>query len=88
MTNAAGMWQAIARDFGGMVTALNTDSLTFKPCLPKEFQRIHFQAEWQGQRFDVMIKKNTLALKNLSDAVLYYKVMDQSCQSDLGRRFV
>ena len=80
MTNVAGMWQAIAFGFGGMATALNTDVLTFNPCLPEEFQRIRFQAQWKGQRFAVTVTKECMQLENLSDMMLAFRVKDQTGQ--------
>ena len=41
--NIGGMWQEVVMGFCGLVSALNTDILTFKPCLPGEIRRIAFK---------------------------------------------
>jgi len=88
MTNVAGMWQAIALGFGGMSTALNTDTLTFNPCLPQAFRKIHFQAQWKGQRFAVTITREAVELENLSDAELRFVIKDQLQQVAVGENTI
>jgi len=72
--NVGGMWQEIVFGFGGMVSALGTEILTFKPCMPKEIERISFQILWKGQRTEVTVTQNTLTLNNLSEKEIVFNV--------------
>ena len=75
--NVGGMWQEIVNGFCGMVSALNCDTLTFKPCLPQQFQKIVFPLIWRGQRLQITVTDTTLHVKNLSDQTLAFKVREQ-----------
>ena len=65
--NVGGMWQEIVCGFGGMVSALNTDILTFNPCIPDEIKKIGFQMMWQGDWVRVAVTNRELELENLSN---------------------
>jgi trehalose/maltose hydrolase-like predicted phosphorylase len=82
--NIGGMWQEIVLGFGGMVNALGTDVLTFKPCMPKEFNSISFKIIWKGQLVAVNVDKETVTLKNLSDEELNVKVADKPLTISAG----
>ena len=75
--NVGGMWQEVVHGFGGLVNALSTDTLTFKPCIPEQINEISFQIIWKGQKVAVTVNKNSLTLKNLSDSELTFKVYDK-----------
>jgi len=72
--NVGGMWQEIVLGFGGLVNALSADTLTFKPCMPKEIESISFQIIWKGQRVAVTVTGRNLVLKNLSGRELSFTV--------------
>jgi len=76
--NVGGMWQEVVHGFGGLVNALSTDMLTFKPCIPEQIKEITFQIIWKGQRVSVNVTKDTLKLKNLSDKEIVFKVYEKS----------
>jgi len=82
--NVGGMWQEIVLGFAGMVNALGTDTLTFKPCMPKEITLIAFQVIWKGQRIAVTVEHGKVTVKNMSDKELSFIVKGQSAQAAVG----
>jgi len=72
--NVGGMWQEIVIGFGGMVSALGADTLTFNPCMPDKIKKISFQVIWKGQRVSVIVTHGKLILKNLSGSELTFVV--------------
>ncbi|MCL2628426.1 MAG: hypothetical protein FWD44_07025 [Oscillospiraceae bacterium] len=72
--NVGGMWQEIVHGFAGMVNALGADTLTFKPCIPAQINKLSFQIIWKGQHVSVAITKSTVSVKNLSDAKINFNV--------------
>jgi len=76
--NVGGMWQEVVHGFAGVVNALSSDVLTFKPCMPEQIREISFQMFWKGQKIAVKITKDTVTVKNLSGKGLEFKVRDKS----------
>jgi len=74
--NVGGMWQEVVHGFGGLVNALSTDILTFKPCIPEQIEEVSFQIIWKGQKVAVTVTKDTVKVKNLSDKEVAIKVYD------------
>jgi len=74
--NVGGMWQEVVHGFGGLVNVLSTDTLTFKPCIPEQIEEVSFQIIWKGQKVAVVVTKDTLKLKNLSNKEINFKVYD------------
>ena len=72
--NVGGMWQELVLGFCGMVSALNTDTLTFKPCMPKEIDSISYQIIWKGQKVSINVTGSKVALKNMSSKELSFIV--------------
>ncbi len=70
--NVGGMWQEVVFGFCGLVNILNTDTLTFNPCLPEEIKSISFKLFWKGGWLKVTVTSDTLEVSNLSghDTVL------------------
>jgi trehalose/maltose hydrolase-like predicted phosphorylase len=64
--NIGGMWQEVVFGFLGMVSALNTETLTFRPCLPKEFKTIKTKIQWRGQRVEITLCEHSFSLCNQS----------------------
>jgi kojibiose phosphorylase len=82
--NVGGMWQEIVLGFGGMVNALSADTLTFKPCMPKEIESIFFQVIWKGQRAGVTVKRDKVNVKNMSGKELSFMVAGQTAVAAAG----
>jgi len=82
--NVGGMWQEIVMGFGGMVNALGSDILTFKPCMPSQIKKISFQIIWKGQLLKITVTGNDITLKNLSDKDLSFMVYDKPAQVKAG----
>ena len=82
--NVGGMWQEIVFGFGGMVSALNSDVLTFKPCMPQQFRVIAFQLIWKGQHVAVRVEPGSVCVKNLSDKELCFTVHGYPAQAGAG----
>ncbi len=72
--NVGGMWQEIVLGFAGMVNALGAETLTFKPCMPKEISDINFKVCWKGQWVEVSVTYTDVTVKNLSDKAIDFTV--------------
>ncbi|MCL2035140.1 MAG: hypothetical protein FWG94_10485 [Oscillospiraceae bacterium] len=82
--NVGGMWQEIVLGFGGMVSALGADTLTFKPCMPSEIKSISFKVIWKGQPVGVTVTGNQVKVKNPSDKELSFIVHGKAAQAAPG----
>jgi len=82
--NVGGMWQEVVLGFAGMVNALGTDVLTFKPCMPEQIKSITFQVVWKGQKVQVTVVDGEVAVKNLSDKEIAFRVFDKAARVDAG----
>lgn len=78
MANVGGMWQEIVFGFSGLVSALNTEIISFNPCLPREIRRICYQIQWKGKRVAVTVTSSTVQLENLSGADIPFVVKGES----------
>lgn len=84
--NVGGMWQQVVFGFAGLASALNTDRLVFKPCLPAQIRSIAFPLVWKGQSLRVTVSANNVRVENLSQRPLEFCVGGQkhrveACQS-------
>ncbi|MCL2821081.1 MAG: hypothetical protein FWD38_09725 [Oscillospiraceae bacterium] len=82
--NVGGMWQEIVHGFGGLVNALSSDTLVFKPCIPEQINEISYQIIWKGQKIGVTVTKNSMKLKNKSDTKLTFTVYDKQETAEAG----
>ncbi|MCL2670556.1 MAG: hypothetical protein FWF10_00780 [Clostridiales bacterium] len=82
--NVGGMWQELIMGFAGLVSALNSDTLTFKPCMPEQIASIAFQMIWKGQRVKVTVARHELVLQNLSDSELVFMVYERAVKVIAG----
>jgi len=83
--NIGGMWQEIVFGFAGMVSLLNTDILTFNPCMPEEIKRIIFEINWKGSRVKVSVSANELEVANLSKNDMGFIVKGKKFSAEAGR---
>ncbi len=68
---AAGInWQIAVLGFGGVQTAMNTDTLTLAPHLPPTWTRLAFSVTWRGQSAWVDIRPAQVSITNRSQALL------------------
>jgi len=72
--NVGGMWQEVVFGFSGLASVLNSDVLSFKPCLPEEIDSICYNIFWKGNWVKVSVTKEELQLVNLSDADMPFMV--------------
>jgi len=79
MANVGGMWQEVVFGFCGLVSALNTDMLTFNPCLPQEIKRIRCAMQWKGQRVAITVTGTSVTVENLSSQDLTFVVKGKTC---------
>ena len=82
--NVGGMWQEIVMGFCGLVSALGADTLTFKPCMPKQIQSAAFQIVWKGQRASVTVTRDSVTVRNLSDSELAFTVFQKLGKAAVG----
>lgn len=83
--NVGGMWQEVVLGFGGLVSLLNTDVLTFKPCLPEEIKKISFKLFWKGDLVNVTINKKEVAVSNLSNREIAFYVNNDKNIVEAGK---
>jgi len=83
--NVGGMWQEVVHGFGGLVNALSSEMLTFKPCIPEQIKKISYQVIWKGQKVGVTVTGDDIKVKNLSDKELALKVYDKSATVESGK---
>ncbi|MDP6630160.1 MAG: glycosyl hydrolase family 65 protein [Kiritimatiellia bacterium] len=82
--NVGGMWQQIVHGFAGMVTALHTDTLTFRPCLPEEMRSITFKVYWKKDLVRVSVGTDALEVENLSSNRIEFIVNDKQATVEAG----
>ena len=72
--NVGGMWQEVVFGFAGLLNALSSDTMSFRPCMPKQIRKIAFKITWKGSRIAVTITHSELQLENLSDREITFEV--------------
>ena len=82
--NVGGMWQEVVFGFAGMVSALGSDVLTFRPCLPKQLKSISFNIIWKGQQAAVSVDQKTVTVRNMSDKPLSFTVAGNQAEVAAG----
>ena len=82
--NIGGMWQQVVHGFAGMVSALGADTLTFRPCLPRQIEAISFNVTWKTQLAAVTITDESVTVTNMSGAILEFYVMDEKSHLQPG----
>ena len=83
--NVGGMWQQVVHGFAGMVTVLHTDTLTFRPCMPKEIQKISFKLYWKKDLVRITLTGRELSVENLSGSRIAFIVNDLEAAVEPGR---
>jgi trehalose/maltose hydrolase-like predicted phosphorylase len=64
MAALAGLWQAAVFGFAGL--GFEEDALTFRPCLPVEWQRLTFRLQWRGRQLEAEVTHFSLVLRVLT----------------------
>jgi len=82
--NVGGMWQEVVHGFGGLVNALSSETLTFKPCIPEQIKEVSFQIIWKGQKIAVTVTKDTVKVNNLSDKEILLNVYDKPAKVSIN----
>jgi kojibiose phosphorylase len=67
---AAANWQAAVFGFAGMVTAMQTETLTLRPRLPEGWTRLAFPVVWKGSRVFVDVRESSVSVANRDDTPL------------------
>jgi len=86
--NVGGMWQEVVFGFCGLVSAINTDILTFRPCLPSEIHKISFKIQWKQQWVRVTVVKNEVIIENLSSQSLTFVINEKeyTVEANCGKK--
>jgi len=79
------MWQEVVHGFGGLVNALSTDILTFKPCIPEQIKEVSFRIIWKGKQVAVTVTADKVLLKNLSNNEISFKVHDNDATVEANK---
>lgn len=82
--NVGGMWQEIVLGFCGLVSALNTDVLTFNPCLPGEIKEISIKIIWKGSKVGITVKPQEMIFMNLSEKDMVFNVKGRNYAAAAG----
>ncbi|HOJ73226.1 MAG TPA: glycosyl hydrolase family 65 protein [Phycisphaerae bacterium] len=64
IANAAAVWQILVFGFAGMLTAMQSDTLTLSPRLPQAWTRLAFPLVWKGCRLELELTRTTCRLTN------------------------
>jgi kojibiose phosphorylase len=71
-------WQIAVFGFGGVQTAMTTDTLTLRPKLPVAWTRLAFPLVWKGQQVYIEITPELVKIRNRSGEALSVTVSGQS----------
>lgn len=82
--NVGGMWQQVVHGFAGMVSVLHADTLTFRPCLPKEIRELIFKLYWKKDLVCIRLTGSELAVENLSASDIDFIVNDSKASVASG----
>jgi kojibiose phosphorylase len=82
--NVGGMWQQVVHGFAGMVSVLNTDTLTFRPCVPKEIKSLSFKLYWKNDLVRVTLTQKSLTVDNLSKRRVEFVVNGRKAVAEPG----
>jgi len=74
IAGAGAVWQMALFGFAGMRTAMETDTLTLTPRLPKHWQRLAFPLMWKGIRVQVEITPKETRVSNQGEKPLTVSV--------------
>lgn len=77
IANAALLWQAAVFGFAGVQTAMQSDVLASRPCLPPGWSELSFPLVWRGQRLRVTAGRTQVAISNRSAGPLRARVGDE-----------
>jgi kojibiose phosphorylase len=72
--NVGGMWQEVVFGFCGMTSAMCSETLGFRPCLPQQIRRIALRIQWKGAPVSVTLTHSDLTLENLSERPITFEV--------------
>lgn len=60
-------WQVVVQGFAGMQTAVQSETLSFNPNLPKHWKMLSFKIVWKGIPVGVTMKREKTILTNLGE---------------------
>jgi kojibiose phosphorylase len=72
--NVGGMWQEVVFGFCGLLNAMCSQEMDFRPCLPEQIKRISFGIQWKSAPVRVTLTHEELRLENLSDVEIEFTV--------------
>ena len=86
--NVGGMWQEVVFGFAGLLNALSSDVMSFRPCLPEQIKRIAFKITWKGAQVAVTVTHSELRLENLSGRDITFKVCGKEYSATAGETVI
>jgi kojibiose phosphorylase len=57
IANCGGLWQMIIYGFAGLRSAMWCDEIELRPHLPKNWEKLEFNLEWQGKLYKITVTK-------------------------------
>jgi maltose phosphorylase len=76
ITSMAGSWLAVVEGFGGM--RIDNDKIRLNPLIPDKWHSYSFHVCFRGTSFEVIVKKDSLLVKNLSKKQLKLIISDRN----------
>lgn len=63
----ASIWQFAVFGFAGIKTAMESETLTINPLLPRKWEQVSFPLIWKGQKVRITINHKKIFVENMSD---------------------
>ena len=70
IAGAAANWLIVVQGFGGVKSALQSETLTLSPRLPARWTRLTFPLVWRGVEVHVVVERESTTISNCSDRAL------------------
>jgi kojibiose phosphorylase len=65
IANCGSTWMVAVNGFGGLKSAMDTDTLTLNPILPEKWKRLSFPIVWKGTNVKIDITKDSVTITNI-----------------------
>ena len=79
-------WQVVIQGFAGMLTAVQSDILSFNPNLPEHWKKLTFQITWKGTPVRVEMEHGNTSLTNLGTEKIEIKLAGQTVSLSAGEK--
>ena len=88
IANAGANWQIAVLGFAGMSTAMDTQTLTLRPCLPDAWTSLTFSITWKRTPVEVRIVRNSCTIGNNGDHSIDVRVWESERSVQPGQSVI